>query len=120
MDPGDTITVSDGDGDKVIDEDDLCPTEVPICDADKDGCTDEIGDETLGTGLIGMVQQLGIDDADLNTRPLLAKLNIASGNENQAYNDLGAFINSVNASSKLTLEQKTELVDYAACVRSTL
>jgi cysteine-rich repeat protein len=120
VDPGDTITVSDGDGDGVIDEDDLCLDEVPICDTDDDGCTDYIGDYVLETGLIGKVKQLGVDDADLNTKPLLAKLNIASGNVNQAYNDLGAFINSVNASSKLTPEQRTELVDYATCVRSTL
>jgi cysteine-rich repeat protein len=70
--------------------------------------------------LIALVEEYGTDNDDLNTRPFLAKLEMKSGNINQAINDLGAFINSVNASNKLTDEepdfQKRTLIRYAETI----
>ena len=105
---------ADDDNDGVADADDECVFEAPVCDTDNTGCTDTVDELILNV--------LTYDFATGLEKSLMAKLHIASGNDNQATNNLGAFINEAEAQSgkKLTAEQSVQFIDYATCVQSTV
>ncbi len=112
---GDGLAVSDNDADRVIDGLDQCPLENALgFDIDSDGCIDDID------GLIELVQSFGFNNG-LETS-LEAKLNIASGNINQAINNLQAFKNAVEAhrGASISNDQADLLIAYADALLCTL
>ena len=108
--------LSDGDGDGIPDADDLCPDENATgFDADQDGCIDSI--TGLADVLITLVDE-DVIDADF-ANSLIKKVENAQKSTTKdnicaAVNQLGAFINEIEAQTgkKLSEESATFLIEY--------